>query len=698
MDSAVNLMTFLRAYRLAALPLLLAAVLVGPPAAWAQTPAQPADATAPLPPPGDPQALGDESAIHSSAASFAVTKLKDTPAVVSVITADEIRSMGARDLVDILMMVPGIFFGIDNQNVLGTSFRGLWGYEGKMLLLIDGKEMNEQLFSTIQLGNEYPVELIERVEVLRGPGSVIYGGNAELSVINVITRSVQGATDLQVTGTYGELGKTFGHRNFSLSGRKVFESVPGLSAFASVAYGQGNRSDRVYTDEYGSSGSMVNAFRLDPFVIQAGIGYRDLQASVLYQSYHTTGLDGVDVILPAPAVNDFQALHAEVLNTFHINERLDLTPRFNFDTQNPWRDPDPESTFFYDKNFRRIRGRLIARWAPLDWLQLTGGADVEFDRAGLNPTTLPNPKGVEQSHFINGRSNIEYQNYAGFIEAYSENPIVNIVLGARYDRNNAFGDAFSPRIVLLRDFGPLSVKALFSRAFRAPGVENIDLGGGNIRPERTTIYELVATARLMQGMTLTANVYDLGIQDPLIYFLTEKHEDSYKNLGRLGSRGVEAEFAYRSSWGRILANYSFYAPTGKDLTPDYTVPGHPEAFAALPNHKATLSATFHALSWLDITPSAILVGTRYQVNATSADDGTALPETVQTFDTQLLLNLFVRAKDVGVKGLEIGAGAYNILGTNFQAAQPYNGGHAPMPFLSREFLLRVGYTWEAQST
>ena len=241
----------------------------------------------------------DESQAASQVASFAVTKLKDSPAVVTVVSGEDIRAMGARDLVDILNFVPGFFQGVDLDGVVGPGFRGLWGHEGKILLLIDGKEMNELLFSNMQLGNEFPVEFIERVEVVRGPGSVIYGGSAELGVINVVTRGLQGATDAMVTGTYGQMtdgssvGNSYGRRKLSVSGRYVFDSVPGLSSFASISIGQGQRSVRNYVDNAGSAPApMEGHSALDPAVIQAGIGYRDFQASILFHHLATTSVDG----------------------------------------------------------------------------------------------------------------------------------------------------------------------------------------------------------------------------------------------------------------------------------------------------------------------------------------------------------------------------------------------------------------------
>ena len=659
---------------------LAVSVALASQAVWAQAPEAPEQ---------DPAGIGDEPVVHSQVASFAVTQLKDSPAVVSVITQEEIRSSGARDLIDILLLVPGFSFGVDVQGIVGPGFRGLWGYEGKTLLLIDGKEMNELLYSTIQLGHEFPVELIERVEVVRGPGSVIYGGNAELAVINVITRGVQGGTDVMASGTYGQYPKDYARRGGVVSARKVFESVPGLSMFASAGYQQGQRSDRRYTDDFGTSYKMAGSSQLDPSVIQAGVGYKDLQASFLYHRYYTTAGDGYDAAAIPPVIGDFQSYHAELVDTFRPSDRFELTPRLTYLFQKPWRTLDQASPFYYDKQAQRFRGRLTARWAPLDFLQLTGGADVALDYARV--LGVPDV-GFNSTFNRTGATGVQYQNYAGFLEAYSENPIVNVVAGARYENNSRVGQSFVPRLVLLKELGPVSLKALYSRAFRAPGVENISAGVA-IRPERTQVFEIVATVRLGEGHTLSVNAFDMGIQAPLSYsFDAATNTEVYRNLGRVGSRGLEMEYGLRGKWGRVAANYSFYQPSGRSDVAYYQVPGHTESFAGLPTHKATATGTVKILKWLSFSPSVILLGPRYSFGPLGADGG----GTVLTQPTQLLLNAFVRAENVGLRGLDLGLGAYNILGVNMAAAQPYDGGHAPLPILGREFMLRVMYTFDAQ--
>src|SRR4051794_40252320 len=76
-------------------------------------------------------------------ASKTAQSLRDSPAILTVLTQDEIRDAGARDLMDALLLVPGFQFGVDVQGAVGLGVRGSWAHEGKALLLWDGHAMVE---------------------------------------------------------------------------------------------------------------------------------------------------------------------------------------------------------------------------------------------------------------------------------------------------------------------------------------------------------------------------------------------------------------------------------------------------------------------------------------------------------------------------------------------------------------------------
>ncbi|NRA63332.1 MAG: TonB-dependent receptor plug domain-containing protein [Pseudobacteriovorax sp.] len=112
---------------------------------------------------------------------------RETPSIVSVVTSDDIKKNGARDLVDVLNMIPG--FNI-SKDVDQTAYhvRGIYGFEGRVLFLLDGMQLNDLNFGSYFIGNDIPVHLVDRIEVIRGPGSAVYGGTAELAVINIIPK------------------------------------------------------------------------------------------------------------------------------------------------------------------------------------------------------------------------------------------------------------------------------------------------------------------------------------------------------------------------------------------------------------------------------------------------------------------------------------------------------------------------------
>jgi len=675
---------------------------------FAQGTEAPAAATpeSPLPVPAAPE---DETAAATQVASFAITQVKDSPAVVTVISGDDIKAAGARDLIDVLQMVPGYFFGVDTLGVVGPGFRGLWGYEGKILLMIDGKEMNELLFSTVQLGNEFPVELIERVEVVRGPGSVIYGGNAELSVINVITRGLQGSSDFMATAVYGQLpgaqdaATGYGRRRVSLSTRYVSENIPGLSVFGSASLGQGQRSVRNYTDNTGATVSFEGNSALDPALVQLGVGYKDVQATFLYHHLGTTTVSGQGQVFGGRDAISFDSFHAELVGTFHPTPAVEIVPRFNYTYQVPWRAPTMDDAY-YDKSAQRVRGRLLARWAALDQLQITAGGDAMFDRAALrgpiNDMTLQTPFAAT------GTDNVNYQTFAGFLELYSENPFVNVALGARYEREISVGGALVPRLVLLRQLGPVSLKGLLSYSFRAPGIENLNLGQG-IQPEKTRVLEFEGAIDLTTQQRLSANVFDIAITKPIAYVVDPMSgEEMYLNLGKQGTRGFEVAYRFRHPLVRLDANYSFYVPTISENTPPYDVPGHSDQFLAASAHRGSVRGTVRATEHVGITPSLTVMGPRF----TKGPPDAAGSATAVEIPTQALANLFLYRDDVVFPGLRLGVGIYNIFGTEYHFTRPYAplpadstiaaamdayaSDHAPLPALDREVMVQLSYLTE----
>ncbi len=126
-------------------------------------------------------------------ASMRTQTLAEAPASVTIITADEIQKYGYRTLADILKSVRGFYVSYDrNYDYLGIrGFSRTGDYNSRVLLMVDGHRINDNVYDSAAIGTEFilDVDLIDRVEIVRGPASALYGSNAFFGVINVITRS-----------------------------------------------------------------------------------------------------------------------------------------------------------------------------------------------------------------------------------------------------------------------------------------------------------------------------------------------------------------------------------------------------------------------------------------------------------------------------------------------------------------------------
>lgn len=148
-------------------------------------------------------------------ASKSSLSIKRSPSIISVLSRTEIEKSGAREIIDLLNFIPSIQFNLDIQGSVSFSIKGMPAQDGKVLILLDGLEMNENAFGTPQFARQYPIDLIQQIEVIQGPGSSSYGGYASYSVISITTKNATEINGGQIHSSFGTISNAISQTNFS---------------------------------------------------------------------------------------------------------------------------------------------------------------------------------------------------------------------------------------------------------------------------------------------------------------------------------------------------------------------------------------------------------------------------------------------------------------------------------------------------
>lgn len=150
--------------------------------------------------------------------------MSEVAAAIFVITQEDIHRSGAANIPDLLRMVPGLDVAQINSNTWAISARGFnLQFANKLFVLIDGRAVYTWLFGGVNWDTEdVPLEDIERIEVIRGPGGTVWGANAVNGVINIITKKAADTPGMLVTGGGGTQAQEFGTLQY---GGKITEST-----------------------------------------------------------------------------------------------------------------------------------------------------------------------------------------------------------------------------------------------------------------------------------------------------------------------------------------------------------------------------------------------------------------------------------------------------------------------------------------
>jgi iron complex outermembrane receptor protein len=514
----------------------------------------------------------------------------EAPASVTIITSDDIKRFGYRTLADALRSVRGFYISYDrNYHYLGARGFGRQGdYNSRFLLLIDGHRFNDNIFNTAAIGTDFPLDmgLIDRIEVVRGPSSSLYGTNAMLGVINVITR-----TAAKVGGTEASLG--VGDQE-SWSGRLTHgRQVQGGGEILLSASGYRSAGDKdlsyptlVNTDAYpGFDGSIDDDMDRDrsdslfgraswrSFTLTALHGWRNKRIPTA--SFETVPNDPDTHTIDSRSYLDLSWETAVAGTTLMARAYYDQY-RFKGYYTYLYGDTLAEGTY---RNFDDVTGRwwgtdLQASRMVLPSLQLTAGGEfrhnvtLDQDNEDLYPggaSIASHEDNVFWGIFAQG----EWRPHAAVI----------LNLGLRYDRYDDFGGQLSPRVaVIYTPTASSTLKLVYGEAFRAPNAYERyyqDTYGSftlnpDLEPETIRSYEAVYEQSLGDHYRFTLSAFHNSADDLIS---DETIADSTKQFQNID--GVEADGAgmeVEGRWGNgFVAQAAYthveasYKDTGRHL-------------------------------------------------------------------------------------------------------------------------------------
>jgi iron complex outermembrane receptor protein len=503
----------------------------------------------------------DLAQVRLSTASRHLTDPRKAPAPVTTIGADEIRKQGWLTLAELLRSVPGFYTASDRTyTYLGVrGFLQSGDYNARILLLIDGHRLNDNIYDSALIGTEFPLDIsqIDHVEIMRGPGSSLFGTDAELAVVNVFTKRPDTKNTVQLASeARSETGRVF---EAGLSFR--FGDLDGL---ASGSIFRSNGATKLYFPEFDSPASNNG-------IAQNIDGDRYDHAFGMFRrgQLRVEGLFGIrhKIVPTAP----YGTIFNDPAN-FDVDRRGYVDAKYSHQFA---KDTDFDLRFYYDAY--RYMGSF-------PYQTENGGRAVQINDAASDGIGFESvlSKRLGRNRVVAGASGeynlrLQQRNYyvgqqpflddhrtmntlAGFGET-ELNPYrwLSLNLGGRVDWYSIYGTALSPRVALMvLPTAHTSVKYIFGHAFRAPDpydefyVDQLDITATNtqLKPESVNSHTILVEHTVNSSLRFTASAFQNDLNR-----IIEEQQDAvtgqthFANLKGDQGRGLEFELNAKSRSG-----------------------------------------------------------------------------------------------------------------------------------------------------
>lgn len=605
-------------------------------------------------------------------------KVSDAPAFVNIVTKDDIKKYGYRTLAEILRSLPGFSISYDRTySYIGLRGFGLPGdYNTRFLILLDGHRLNDNIFDQTGVGTDsiLDIDLIDKVEVIQGPGSSLYGSNAFFGVINIVTRKAEAVNGVEASGSAGSFDTYTGRLTYGKKFGNGFEML--LSAS-----GSDSKGDSLYFKEFNDPATNFGVTRDTDYdrgrSAFAKLSYRDFTFTGAY-STRTKGTP------TASFETDFNS------RSNHITDErvyLDLGYNHTFDNEVTLKGHVSFDQYFYDGKYSYAPQFNIDKSRGTWW-----GGDLlvmktlwEKHRVSVGGEYIANTQQDQSNYYTNPYSSVlddkrDSTRWAVFLQD-EFSILTNLVLnaGVRYDHYSTFGGTLNPRAALIyRPFEKSTFKLLYGSAFRAPNPYElyyndwlVTKANPSLSPETIKTYEFVYEQFFLDHFRAAGAVFYNTISDLVLQQTGADGLSVFQNTGKVETKGFEAEL--EGTWKNGLrGRLSYTYQDAKDKDTDRSLVNSPKYMAKL-NVIAPL--------WQDKVFSGLemqYMGSRKTLNGTKTGGS-------------LLTNLTLFSQNI-LKGLEVSFSVYNLFDKKY--SYPASNEHYPINTIEqdgRTFRFKVTY-------
>ncbi len=572
-----------------------------------------------------------------------VTDSRHLPMTVSVVERPALTAWHHDNVLPAVSEeVPGLFvtgrammgYGVSGGAAGGINMRGISGGTGQLLVLIDGHPQYNGIYGH-PISDSYQTMMAERVEVLRGPASVLYGSNAMGGVLNIVTRRL--ATDGVRTrlslgaGSYGTFQADFG--NQWRHGR--------LSTTVAANYGRSdNHRPRMGFEQYGG---------------YAKVGYN---LSTHWNTYADVNITHFNASIPGTTssplwdANQWITRGAASMAVENHYERTSgaVSVFTNFGrhkiddgTTNP---DEPTRRFFRSRDV--LTGVSVYQSVQaFEGNRITVGFDYQHIYGKAYYTSKATGEVLETTNKQSGKSiRNEYAIYADVRQDITS--WLTADAGVRFDHHSVTGGEWVPQVGLV--FRPITtgeVKIMASKGFRYPTMREMYLyppSNTELKPERLWNYELSWRHRALAGGALTYGVNLFYIKaDNIIQTVMIDGRPRNVNTGELKNYGLEAEMRYRinSKWA-VMTNHSLLKMKNPVL--------------AAPKYKGYVGGEFTGGRWQARTGLQVVSGLYTSVGEDAKTENFVLLNATVSFRAFKPLRIWLRGENLLAQRYEINAG------------------------------------------